>query len=812
MLSFYFKKTILLLFFILLANSYGYAGSQEEIVDTPKPGTVMFLNQGYNNFKQGQTVVFLKDQGNGKYLTSLGLVNSSLLETKAEKEQQQQNETVAADHSKQDSDEYKLVLNNSEGCIIKFAPPHEQLKYVDNISLKSGEYDVSVSKRLYFPISLHIPMYEDVTYSVELESIFTNYGGGYIDKLIKNGEIKLDEEFEGKTLLHQLVDNFSKEYPSFSNIGIYEGLPEDAPIDDLLNSIGYFIDKGFDINKPDSTGRNLLSNIIQRGPAEVVAMLFQNGAKVQPEFINSSNDYAGLFPELGFTPGEKWYEKVLHLFPEELLTEILNREVDGVFPVTDHQFIKLLLEGGAYPFDAFARNDKQIQSKLSGNIVLVQGEEESYSYLKWATENYEKIKQWKEKQQITFKLNYGDFSEIKAYTSHHPDSLQYITDEKFKVFLAGPKGLTVMEIADRIAQGAKEDELIGLIGGNEGEYAAAFTSEQKQYMLDAGLTPKLIGFLEEHTQQVKIIKERRAMVAMQKQKQEDERKSAIRAANAERQAQIEARRRQEESSNHDLFGKIAAIGMGAVIANSSSLSSAEKTDFLTNYSQDVLNDDMSMKNTKQWKDKTVQQNQQRSSAINHTHNQQTTAISAASELVNTNSTGINNNTNNTGIRNKLAGEWAGAGGKIILRDNGSGSLDSAMCHSEIEWSSSSSELRIHYTSAVDCSYDDAQIGEVQQTSKKKPDEVVRYKLSKSDEMGFESMKLTLYSRTAPDGSSYFRPLTQAERGTGGGAGLSKQICAKEIADQTRECDAKGGTEMEIIQCKNIVMMTHIDCM
>ena len=606
MRTFLLKKIILIVFFILFVNSYCYAVGQGDVTEELKIGTVMFLKKDHNDHKKGEHVIFVQDQGNGKYFTSLGPIDKSLLETKMDREQRLQSDAKR--------DEFNLVFNNSKGCKIEFAPPHEQLTYVDNISLKRGEYDVSVSKRLYLPISLHIPMDKDVTYDVELESIFTNYGGGYIDELIKSGEIGLDEEFEGKTLLHQLIDNFANNYKSFDMFGRWEGLPEGAPIDDLLNAIGYFINKGFDINKPDSSGRNLLSNVIHQGSVEVIALLFQNGAKVQPEFINKDNDYAGLFPNVGIGKGDEWNEKLLHLFPEELLTEILNREVDGFFPVCEPQFIKLLLEGGAYPFDAFARNNKQIKAKISGRIGFVQGEKESYSNLKWATENYKEIEQWKEKQQLNFKLNNGHFADIKDYTDIHPDSLQYITDEKLKVFLLGPKGLTVREIADRIAQGGREDELIDLIASNEDEYLDSFTAEQKQYMLDAGLSPKLISSLEEHTRQVKIIKEEeRVMLAMLKQEEE----MRVATAEAKRQAHIEAQRRakgEEKKQNRELFGKILAIGAGAVIANSAPLDNAAKTDFLTNYSTDVLTNNKSMSNTQQWANAAGQQSTQTASA------------------------------------------------------------------------------------------------------------------------------------------------------------------------------------------------------
>ena len=613
MLSFHFKKIIFFSVFVLFINNFCYAIGEENVVDSLKPGTIMFLKMEHNNLKEGQMVIFLRDQGSDKYLTNLGPVDKSLLETKIAREQRLQNDA--------ERDEFHLVLNNSKDCKIEFAPPHEQLSYVDNISLKRGEYDVSVLKRLYFPILLHIPMHKDVTYNVELESIFTNYGGGHIDELIKNGEIGLDEEFEGKTLLHQMIETFSKEYPSFSRIsayGSYEGLPEGAPIDDLLNALQYFINKGFDISKPDSHGKNLLSNVIQRGPAEVVILLFQNGAMVQPEFINEGNDYAGIFPFVKSTGhGEKWTDKVLEFFPEELLTEILEDKASSIF-APDDRLIKSLVEGGAYPFAAFDVFDKRIKAKTSGRIVLVTGESATHAYLKWATENYGKIKQWKEKQQISFKLSYGDFADIKDYVSRHPDSLQYITDGKLRTFLAGSEGLSVKEIADRIAQGAKEEELIELISGNEAEYADSFTAEQKQYMLDAGLTPNLIGFLEEHTRLVKNIKEERAMLAMLKE--EEERRAAeasARTAERERQAQIAAQREAadgKQNQNRELFGKILAIGAGAVIANSAPLDSAQKADFLTNYSTDVLTNNKSMSNTQQWANTTSNQSAQTGSS------------------------------------------------------------------------------------------------------------------------------------------------------------------------------------------------------
>ena len=100
---------------------------------------------------------------------------------------------------------------------------------------------------------------------------------------------------------------------------------------------------------------------------------------------------------------------------------------------------------------------------------------------------------------------------------------------------------------------------------------------------------------------VKAAEEAMRIVRLERQRQRE-------AEEARRQAQIDARRRQEEQqkSNNGMFGKLVAIGMGAAIANNSSLNDAAKADFLTNYSTDVLNNDLSMSNTNQWKNNAVQ--------------------------------------------------------------------------------------------------------------------------------------------------------------------------------------------------------------
>jgi len=103
----------------------------------------------------------------------------------------------------------------------------------------------------------------------------------------------------------------------------------------------------------------------------------------------------------------------------------------------------------------------------------------------------------------------------------------------------------------------------------------------------------------------KAAEEARRIAQLEQQREREAQKAE---AARTRQAQIDARNRQTQSqkSNDGMFGKMLAIGMGAVIADSSSLNSAAKVDFMKNYSTDVMNNNMAMSNTKQWKNKTVQ--------------------------------------------------------------------------------------------------------------------------------------------------------------------------------------------------------------
>ncbi|RLB72243.1 MAG: hypothetical protein DRH07_05080, partial [Deltaproteobacteria bacterium] len=87
MRTFLLKKIILFVFFILFVNSYCYAVGQGDVTEELKIGTVMFLKKDHNDHKKGEHVIFVQDQGNGKYFTSLGPIDKSLLETKMDREQ-----------------------------------------------------------------------------------------------------------------------------------------------------------------------------------------------------------------------------------------------------------------------------------------------------------------------------------------------------------------------------------------------------------------------------------------------------------------------------------------------------------------------------------------------------------------------------------------------------------------------------------------------------------------------------------------------------------------------------------------------------
>ncbi|MCK5825651.1 MAG: hypothetical protein KAG93_01350, partial [Desulfuromusa sp.] len=117
----------------------------------------------------------------------------------------------------------------------------------------------------------------------------------------------------------------------------------------------------------------------------------------------------------------------------------------------------------------------------------------------------------------------------------------------------------------------------------------------------------------EEKRQVQLAVERRQAEERRQQAKLARLEAEAREAEVRRQAQIEAqreeqRRQAQQSNSSNLFGKMLAVGMGAAIAGGSSLDSAAKSEFLTNYTTDVMNNDMSMSKTNQWK-KNVAQDQ-----------------------------------------------------------------------------------------------------------------------------------------------------------------------------------------------------------
>ena len=170
---------------------------------------------------------------------------------------------------------------------------------------------------------------------------------------------------------------------------------------------------------------------------------------------------------------------------------------------------------------------------------------------------------------------------------------------------------------------------------------------------------------------------------------------------------------------------------------------------------------------------------------------------------------INDGVNSSSQHEKLVGEWSGAGGKIVLNEDGTGYLGSAMCSAKIQWHASKSELNIHYLTAVECYYNDPQLGK-KRSKKIKPDETIRYKIGKADLMGMKTMRLTLYSRTAPNGAEYDRPLRADEQKGDNNHAMTKEQCRDKIAEETRKCERKSKDEVDI--CKILIIGRYIDCM
>lgn len=243
---------------------------------------IMYLKENFRNYAEGTQVILKSVPFKGQCQSNIGLVNVSVLETEKNRVlrirkltselkkygltrhmyltkdylEHKRGTEVTLNNIPNNNfvptnvgslglsylaiDQYKLFIENPQNCEIKFLPPNEHLKYTNNMLLPKGHYKLSISKKLYISVAADLNMVSDLRSEIKLDSIFTDYGGVRINKLIESGEISLDEEFDGKSILYLLIENFSKNYLNWMG-KTYGWMNTDAPIDKLTNTLQYFI-------------------------------------------------------------------------------------------------------------------------------------------------------------------------------------------------------------------------------------------------------------------------------------------------------------------------------------------------------------------------------------------------------------------------------------------------------------------------------------------------------------------------------------------------------------------------------------------
>ncbi len=158
----------------------------------------------------------------------------------------------------------------------------------------------------------------------------------------------------------------------------------------------------------------------------------------------------------------------------------------------------------------------------------------------------------------------------------------------------------------------------------------------------------------------------------------------------------------------------------------------------------------------------------------------------------------------------FVGEWRllGSQGGFELKANGTGRAHAPSCSGNIRWSATDRILKITYTSKLNCSIYDYQLGRQSKTMSAPAPDVIQYTLRKTSDKftGLPVMELKGYNQTTRKKLTMVRALTRKEQPT---SKMSRKQCRDKVAEETRNCDYKGGNKQE---CKVNVMMKYLSCM
>lgn len=138
----------------------------------------------------------------------------------------------------------------------------------------------------------------------------------------------------------------------------------------------------------------------------------------------------------------------------------------------------------------------------------------------------------------------------------------------------------------------------------------------------------------------------------------------------------------------------------------------------------------------------------------------------------------------------LAGHWTGPGGaKLSIGSNGKGNIKSGFCKLNFNWTADSSQITLNYYGKGKCAAYDQQFDKMRSYEQDVPDpDTMKYTLGKvhNSMLGTDVMELKLFSKIAPNGASYIRPLTSSEKPKKK-AGFDSEDCQKKALEKMNSC-------------------------
>ena len=212
-------------------------------------------------------------------------------------------------------------------------------------------------------------------------------------------------------------------------------------------------------------------------------------------------------------------------------------KVEVPFEVNDTKFSKKIV----YTIkQTIKQNNCELFQSIFDKQIALEKQQSLKNSQQRAIENNKEEKRRTALEKLAKEKNYTKLKKVLKIKPEYKSLL----DKKTQTMLIGHYCLGDISLA--LQNGMSDTQMIKELDKNNFTYLPNFSLEQKDYLREEGLSPKLIEFLELHTQEINIKREQQQRIATLERERMREQREAKEEIEAQRRNEKRRRERQEE--------------------------------------------------------------------------------------------------------------------------------------------------------------------------------------------------------------------------------------------------------------------------